>query len=113
VHPTQFVKEINMIITKQRIRELIMEELASEGIVSGWKNMQARRKINVQVKKADKGLAALIELVQMLGYAYENDPEINQIKSVKKIVQRGDKASRHMVMFLSAVKEMFSKEYRE
>ena len=34
-------------------------------------------------------------------------------KEVKKIVKHGDKASRHMVVFLSAVKEMFSKEYRE
>ena len=102
-----------MHITKEKIIDLVLEELKREGLVSGWKNMQARRKISVQVKKADKGLAALVELVQMLGYAYENDPEINQIKSVKKIVQRGDKASRHMVMFLRAVKEMFSKEYRE
>ena len=91
----------------------IEERYVFEGLKSAWKNMQARRKISVQVKKADKGLTALIQLVQMLGYAYENDPEINQIKSVKKIVERGDKASRHMVVFLSAVKEMFSKEYRE
>ena len=102
-----------MKITKEKITDLILEELVREGIVSGWKNMQARRKISVQVKKADKGLTALVELVQMLGYAYENDPEIGKIKAVKKIVQRGDKAARHMLVFLTAVNEMFSKEYRE
>ena len=95
--------------TKQRIRYLIMEELASEGIVSGWKNMQGRRKIHKQVKKADAGLAALVELYSML-----DNPEIQKdIPEITEINKLGDAAAQNMVQFLSAIKEMFSKEYRE
>lgn len=98
-----------MKITKEKITDLILEELKREGLVSGWKNMQGRRKIHKQVKKADAGLAALVELYNML-----NNPEIQEdIPEIAEINKLGYAAAQNMVGFLSAIKEMFSKEYRE